>query len=154
MVCDGPDPPENTPQDLTPPPMHSLMMEGPQVDNEDSDEEANEYDGYQPLPQGPEGFIAENGHSDSENEMVEEPEVPRDPVPPIEPMDRVITREVWSEPRQEDPIQMDSERAQQVMSAMANFELPQTSIPQWAQCITEDQWKQTLRDKIDTLNNK
>lgn len=50
--------------------------------------------------------------------MVEEPEAPQDPVPPIEPMDRVITREVWSEPRQEDPIQMDSERAQQVSTFM------------------------------------
>lgn len=39
----------------------------------------------------------------------------------------------------------------QVMSAMANFALPQTSIPDWAQSISEDQWKQTLKDRIEKI---
>lgn len=34
---------------------------------------------------------------------------------------------------------------------MANFALPQTSIPEWAQSITEEQWKQTLHDRIEKL---
>lgn len=51
MVCDGPDPPENNPHELSPPPRHDLLMNGPQL--EDSDDE-NEYVGYEPLPQGPE----------------------------------------------------------------------------------------------------
>lgn len=39
------------------------------------------------------------------------------------------------------------------MSAMANFALPQTSIPEWAQTITEEQWKETLNDRIEKLRN-
>lgn len=39
---------------------------------------------------------------------------PAHDVPSIEPMDNVITREVWNTPRVADPIQMDTERAQQV----------------------------------------
>lgn len=41
----------------------------------------------------------------------------------------------------------------QVMSAMANFALPQASIPDWAQSITEDQWKQTLNDRIEKIKS-
>lgn len=36
-------------------------------------------------------------------------------MPTIEPMERVLAREVWNSPRPIDPIQMDSERAQQVL---------------------------------------
>lgn len=39
------------------------------------------------------------------------------------------------------------------MSAMANFALPQASIPEWAQSINEEQWKQTLKDRIEKLKN-
>lgn len=37
------------------------------------------------------------------------------------------------------------------MSLMANFALPQTSIPEWAQSVSEDQWKETLNDRIEKL---
>lgn len=60
MVCDGPDPPENNPHELTPPPRHDLMMNGNLA--EDSDDE-HEYFGYEPLPQGPEGI-----HSDHDSD--------------------------------------------------------------------------------------
>lgn len=39
------------------------------------------------------------------------------------------------------------------MTAMANFALPQASIPEWAQSVTEDQWKQTLNDRIEKIKN-
>lgn len=58
MVCDGPDPPEYNPQELTPPPRHELMN----GNGEDSDDE-NEHIGYEPLPQGPEAV-----HSDHESD--------------------------------------------------------------------------------------
>lgn len=43
------------------------------------------------------------------------------PVPPIEPIDNTITREVWSSPRPADTIQMDNERAQQVILCLPLF---------------------------------
>ncbi|KAG6453095.1 male-enhanced antigen 1 [Manduca sexta] len=146
MVCDGPDPPENNPHELNPPPRHELIMNGQQAD--ESDEE-NEYFGYEPLAQGP-----EITHSDRESdEDVPNNVPPTNNVPPIESMDNILTRDVWNTPRNSDPIQMDGERAQQVMSAMANFSLPPTSIPEWAQSISEEQWKKTLSDTIEKIKN-
>ncbi|XP_072938729.1 uncharacterized protein [Epargyreus clarus] len=147
MVCDGPDPPENTPHNLSPPPRH-LLTNGNH--HEDSDEEQNEHFGYEPLPQGPEAVFSDRDSSDDETD---ENEAPTNGVPDIEPMEATLTREVWNVPRDTDPIQMDNDRAQQVMSAMANFALPQTSIPEWAQSVSEEQWKQTLNDKIEKIRS-
>lgn len=58
MVCDGPDPPEYSPEELNPPPRHELMN----GNGEDSYEE-HEHIGYEPLPQGPEAV-----HSDHESD--------------------------------------------------------------------------------------
>lgn len=60
MVCHGPDPPENNPYELTPPPRHDLMV----GTIEDSDDD-NEHIGYEPLPQGPEAVLSDH---DSEDE--------------------------------------------------------------------------------------
>lgn len=43
-------------------------------------------------------------------------ETPPSNVPPIEPMENALTREVWSVPRSNDPIEMNNERAQQVLA--------------------------------------
>lgn len=51
MVCDGPDPPENSQNNLTPPPRHEFIN----GNNEESDDEQSEYFGYEPLPQGLDG---------------------------------------------------------------------------------------------------
>ncbi|CAF4848443.1 unnamed protein product [Pieris macdunnoughi] len=148
MVCQGPEPPDNSAQNLTLPPRHELVTNGHQ---EDSDDEQNEHFGYEPLPQGPEAVHSDHDSDDDcgVNEA-QSGETPPD-IPPIEPMESILAREVWCAPRTSDPIQMDNERAQQVMLAMANFALPQTSIPEWAQSITEEQWKQTLQDRIEKL---
>ncbi|KPJ12025.1 hypothetical protein RR48_06395 [Papilio machaon] len=151
MVCDGPDPPENSPNNLTPPPRHELIN----GNNEESDDEQTEYFGYEPLPQGPDGAITDFGDrdEDSDSTYAEDQEVPSQDVPAIEPIENVLVREVWSTPRSTDSIQMDNERAQEVMSAMANFALPEASIPEWAQSISEEQWKQTLNDRLERLRN-
>lgn len=64
MVCDGPDPPENNPHELNPPPRYELMMNGNPP--EESDDE-NEYFGYEPLPQGPDHNLTDH---DSDNDEV------------------------------------------------------------------------------------
>ncbi|CAK1540438.1 unnamed protein product [Leptosia nina] len=147
MVCQGPEPPDN-PENLTPPPRQELITNGHQ---EESDDEQNEYFGYEPLPQGPETMTTEQ-ESDDETDSNDDGATQVSPdVPSIEPMESTLAREVWSLPRTTDPIQMDNERVQQVMSAMADFALPPASIPEWAQSISEEQWKQTLHDKIEKL---
>ncbi|OWR48285.1 male-enhanced antigen 1 [Danaus plexippus] len=145
MVCEGPDPPDNSSQDIIPPSRHDLITNG----HEDSDDEQNEHFGYEPLPQGPEAVLSDHD-SDNENDTVEV-QAPVNNIPQIEPMESALTREVWSMPRPNDTIQMDSERVQQVMSIMANFALPQASIPEWAQSVSEDQWRQTLNDRLEKL---
>lgn len=146
MVCHGPDPPENNPQELVPPPRGELIAGG----NGDESDEERDYYGYQPLAQGPDvGHSDHDTDDDAENNEV----TPPNDVPNIETMDTAITREVWNTPRNIDPIEMDSERTQQVISAMANFALPQASIPEWAQSINEEQWKQTLKDRIEKLKS-
>lgn len=61
MVCDGPDPPENNPHEIVPPPRNELIMNGNQGD--DSDEE-HEYFGYEPLAQGPELAVSDHDSDD------------------------------------------------------------------------------------------
>lgn len=66
MVCDGPDPPENNPQDLVPPPRNELFLNG----NGDESDEEHEYFGYEPLAQGPE--VAHSDHeSDDDTEVID-----------------------------------------------------------------------------------
>ncbi|XP_023935378.1 male-enhanced antigen 1 [Bicyclus anynana] len=150
MVCDGPDPPDDSPQNLIPPPRSELMANG---NHDDSDEE-HEHFGYEPLAQGPEAVFTDH-ESDEDADVcarinsVQEPAANN--VPPIEPMDSSLARETWNVPRSNDPIQMDTQRAQEVMSLMADFSLPQASIPEWAQSVSEEQWKQTLNDRIEKL---
>ncbi|KAJ2942616.1 hypothetical protein O0L34_g2082 [Tuta absoluta] len=151
MVCHGPDPPDNSPHELSSPSRPDLLMNGPQA-GEESDEELNEHFGYEPLAQGPEALQSDHD-SDDDMESPESEQPPPADVPPIETMDAVLTREVWSSPRPVDPIQMDNQRAQEVMSAMANFALPSTAIPEWAQSIPEEQWKQTLNDRIEKMKS-
>lgn len=67
MVCDGPDPPENNPNELIPPPRHELLMNG-NLD-EASDDEQNEHFGYEPLPQGLEVIHSDHENSDDDNEV-------------------------------------------------------------------------------------
>ncbi|GBP62131.1 hypothetical protein EVAR_46100_1 [Eumeta japonica] len=151
MGCDGPDPPEYSSHELTPPPTHQLPANG--IHTDESDDETEEYHGYQPLPQGPEGTQIDNVVSNEEINTNNEDQPAPVTVPPIEPMERIMIREVWNMPRPHDSIEMDQQRAQEVMSAMANFVLPQASIPEWAQSISEEQWKQTLHDRIEKIKN-
>ncbi|KAL8589706.1 hypothetical protein ACOMHN_027214 [Nucella lapillus] len=52
---------------------------------------------------------------------------------------------VWNHPAPEpDRLQLDSAQLTKVKSAMVGFQLPKASIPDWAQHIPEDQWKQVV----------
>ncbi|XP_032671697.1 male-enhanced antigen 1 [Odontomachus brunneus] len=62
--------------------------------------------------------------------------------------------EVWSCPYNRSDIDLDAAKIKQVKSVMASITLPETSIPQWASTISEDQWKEQLLVRIKEMQNK
>lgn len=49
---------------------------------------------------------------------------------------------------------MDADKINQVKSMMATFTLPSTAIPEWANTISEEEWKEQLIDRIKEMQNK
>ncbi|XP_076643696.1 male-enhanced antigen 1 [Halictus rubicundus] len=64
------------------------------------------------------------------------------------------TIEVWSSPHNRSNIDMDADKINQVKSMMASFTLPTTAIPEWANTISEDQWKEQLIGRIKEIQNR
>ncbi|XP_014602205.1 PREDICTED: male-enhanced antigen 1 [Polistes canadensis] len=64
------------------------------------------------------------------------------------------TIEVWSSPSNRSNIDMDTDKINQVKSMMASFTLPSTAIPEWANTISEEEWKEQLIDRIKEMQNK
>ncbi|KAK2583496.1 hypothetical protein KPH14_009458 [Odynerus spinipes] len=64
------------------------------------------------------------------------------------------TIEVWSSPSNRCNIDMDADKINQVKSMMASFTLPSTAIPEWANTISEEQWKEQLIDRIKEMQSK
>lgn len=62
--------------------------------------------------------------------------------------------EVWSCSYNRSDIDLDAAKIKQVKSVMASITLPDTSIPQWANAISEDQWKEQLLVRIKEMQNK
>ncbi|XP_078045093.1 male-enhanced antigen 1 [Augochlora pura] len=64
------------------------------------------------------------------------------------------TIEVWSSSHNRSNIDMDADKINQVKSMMASFTLPTTAIPEWANTISEDQWKEQLIGRIKEMQNR
>ncbi|XP_015518462.2 male-enhanced antigen 1 [Neodiprion lecontei] len=64
------------------------------------------------------------------------------------------TLEVWSSRSNQCDIDLDEDKIDQVKTAMASFMLPTTAIPEWANSVSEEQWKQILIDKIKEMQSK
>ncbi|EZA60349.1 hypothetical protein DMN91_010987 [Ooceraea biroi] len=62
--------------------------------------------------------------------------------------------EVWSCSQNRTDIDLDAAKIKQVKSVMASIKLPETSIPQWASAISEEQWKEQLLVRIKEMQNK
>ncbi|XP_073826831.1 uncharacterized protein [Musca autumnalis] len=145
--------------------------------SDDSDNESmNDYDGYQPLSMDEhnQGYTLQNGAMEDDDEdadddtegfnaqsRAQQPSTNEDNVeasevtygdpnlPPIESIDAEVEREVWSQPRpQELEIELDSNKTQQILSAMANFSLPNMAVPSWADGVPEERWKEELLERI------
>ncbi|XP_017875164.1 male-enhanced antigen 1 [Ceratina calcarata] len=64
------------------------------------------------------------------------------------------TIEVWSSSHNRSNIDMDADKIDQVKSMMATFTLPVTAIPEWANTISEEQWKEQLIGRIKEIQNR
>lgn len=125
------------------------------INEADSDEDAaNEYDGYTLLPLGPEETFSDD--DDVNNAEAQEDETDQNSLPAIVPMDNVLVGEVWGKQTECSgiDIEMDSDKVNEVKLAMSNFTLPSTSIPQWANAVPEELWKENLIERLKDLNKK
>ena len=61
------------------------------------------------------------------------------------------TLEVWNSTCSTSNIDLDVDKIDQVKSAMASFTLPSTAIPEWANTISEDQWKEQLVHRMKEI---
>ncbi|KAK3608625.1 hypothetical protein CHS0354_042623 [Potamilus streckersoni] len=57
---------------------------------------------------------------------------------------------LWNQPRQPDAQQpvMDPDEANKIISVMSNFKLPASHIPEWANSISEDEWKKNILSRL------
>ena len=49
---------------------------------------------------------------------------------------------------QELQLELNTEKTEQILSAMANFTLPNVAVPQWAEGVSEEHWKEELLQRI------
>ncbi|XP_044258631.1 uncharacterized protein LOC123007410 [Tribolium madens] len=137
--------PEKTSEDLSP--NNEIIM----ATDTDTDEEENPYNDYQPLPTNDVPEVEGSNSSDNEEGAVANV----DSLPPITPMEETLVKEVWTGPAPKAvDIEMDSNKVNEVKQAMINFALPPSSIPEWANNIPEEQWKQQLINRLQSLQKK
>uniref|UniRef100_A0A1A9ZEU6 Male-enhanced antigen 1 n=1 Tax=Glossina pallidipes TaxID=7398 RepID=A0A1A9ZEU6_GLOPL len=116
------------------------------------------YEGYEPLAMDDMDYDntiqIENHNYEPNNRAVNEEEsspATHDNfnLPSIESIDVELEREVWIQPRpQELQIELDNNKTQQILNAMANFNLASTAVPEWATGVSEDSWKEELLQRI------
>jgi len=61
---------------------------------------------------------------------------------------------VWSCQSNRSDIDLDATKIKEVKSVMASITIPEASIPQWANAISEEQWKEQLLVRIKQMQNK
>lgn len=131
--------------------------------DEDDEIEANQYHGYEPLSLSDnQDFImdAEEGDDGDEDDDVdtvesikgstEEPSLCEgNEFPKITTVDQEVESEVWGQPRPKElEIPLDTNKTEQILTAMATIKLPNTAIPNWAKDVPEESWKNDLLQRI------
>lgn len=120
----------------------------------DTDDDANNYEGYQPLPGNAEDACSEEeSDEDVEATTVASATPPAKDLPDIVPIEQTLLKEVWKGGVSKD-IEMDSNKVDAVKRAMVNITLPPGSIPEWASNVPEEEWKATLLSRIQHFNKK
>uniref|UniRef100_A0A7G3AKQ0 Male-enhanced antigen 1 n=1 Tax=Lutzomyia longipalpis TaxID=7200 RepID=A0A7G3AKQ0_LUTLO len=116
--------------------------------SDDSDNEQEMYEGYEPL-NGDASNIEVWDNMEASEDVPMTQEAPPADVPAIESVDTEVQREVWNDPRPEAlTIDLDGDKEREIMNVMAGFSLPPTAIPTWAQGVSEKEWKEDLLKRI------
>ncbi|XP_058808712.1 male-enhanced antigen 1 [Phymastichus coffea] len=110
-------------------PLSQVPIEGEPLEDDDDDEEEFEWN----------SAPTEDQQTELESNHVADSSVPPE------------TLEVWSSPCNPSNIELTSDKINEVKSAMASFTLPSTAIPEWANSISEDQWKEQLIHRIKEI---
>ncbi|XP_011315416.1 male-enhanced antigen 1 [Fopius arisanus] len=132
----------------------NLNVEEPAADSDSEDEDFGAA-GYIPLSQVPtdaDTLLDDDEDDDWMPSSNQQPyAVPEDEV--HEP-ENPETLQVWSSSSTASNIDLDADKISQVKSAMAKFTLPVDAIPEWAQSVSEEQWKNRLIDKIKEMQKR
>ncbi|KAB0794944.1 hypothetical protein PPYR_11783 [Photinus pyralis] len=110
-------------------------------------------DGYEPLPLEAPEYDNESSDNEQDSGVDSDNQTPtNENLPPISAAASALVREVWATPSPSTvDIKMDSEKVDEVKQVMANVLLPSSSIPEWANNIPEDQWKEHLYKRLQGL---
>lgn len=55
---------------------------------------------------------------------------------------------IWSTKLESESFLVDDDKANHIKTLMASIQLPQSSVPQWAQYCSEKDWQEKLRERI------
>lgn len=135
----------------------NIPLDTRMANDSDSEDEDMGMTGYIPLSQVPtdaDPILDEDENDEWLSGVSESNQAP--PTPIIEAHQSCASEvlEVWSCPYNRSNIDLDAAKIKQVKSVMASITLPETSIPQWASAISEDQWKEQLLVRIKEMQNK
>lgn len=127
-------------------------------DEEDSDDEDMGMAGYMPLSQvstDADPILGEEGENDEWlSGFGESSQALSAPTTETQQSCSSEILEVWSCPNNRSDIDLDATKIKEVKSVMASITIPETSIPQWASAISEEQWKEQLLIRIKQMQNK
>jgi len=143
-----------------------LEDHGSASDDDSGDENGGEHPGYELLPQN-EVQSADMDRSESDEE--DEPQTLEDimrQVPPspqvqdmIQESQRNQEREVVQERQSlfnqsSSNINVNKDHAETIRTAMAGFQLPQSSVPSWAANLSDEDLKKLMNDKLSSVFTK
>ncbi|XP_071645290.1 male-enhanced antigen 1 [Temnothorax longispinosus] len=126
-------------------------------DEEDSDDEAMSMAGYMPLSQvstDADPMLGEEENDEWLSGFGESSQASSVPITEETQQSSSEILEVWSCPNNRSDIDLDATKIKEVKSVMASITIPETSIPQWASAISEEQWKEQLLVRIKQMQNK
>lgn len=129
------------------------------INESDSEDEEPGLGGYMPLSQVP----LDNDpmlDDDEDEEWISAPLDPNYMSPSVSGRNDQVeacdsdTLEVWSSRSNQSDIDLDADKINQVKNAMASFTLPTAAIPEWANSVSEEEWKQILIERIKEMQSK
>ncbi|XP_043462513.1 male-enhanced antigen 1 [Leptopilina heterotoma] len=131
-------------------------------DDSESDDEDHTVEGYVPLAQEPVDGDLLLEEDEDEAEWIPlnvEQELPESTNSQTHIIQSETVVQVWSSSSSSSScncsnIDMDADKINQVKHVMASFSLPNTAIPEWANTVSEEQWKEQLMDRIKTIQHE